>query len=116
MISLCRKVLRWAKNNNVHLCFTPTNASWANPTEARFGPLRQFTLANSNHPNHTVQTRALHAHLRWRNTNARHPDVLAARRRERAAFAVRRASAGAADPSSLRDPATPANACGHSTS
>ena len=27
---------------------------------------------------------ALHAYLRWRNANARHPDVLAAQRRERA--------------------------------
>jgi hypothetical protein len=34
--------------------------------------------------NHTVQTRALHADLRWRNKNARHPDVLAAQRKERA--------------------------------
>ncbi|MDT0549541.1 helix-turn-helix domain-containing protein [Streptomyces lonegramiae] len=66
------------------LCFTPTNASWANPIEAHFGPLRQFTLANSNHPHHTVQTRALHRYLRWRNANARHPDVLTAQRRERA--------------------------------
>ncbi|QHC26756.1 integrase [Streptomyces sp. GS7] len=32
----------------------------------------------------TVQTRALHRYLRWRNANARHPDVLAAQRRERA--------------------------------
>ncbi|MFJ5927636.1 IS630 family transposase [Kitasatospora sp. NPDC092948] len=79
-----KKILRWAKDNNVHLCFTPANASWANPIEAHFGPLRQFTLANSNHPNHTVQTRELHAYLRWRNANARHPDVLAAQRRERA--------------------------------
>jgi hypothetical protein len=31
-----------------------------------------------------VQTRALHAYLRWRNNNARHPDVLAGQRRERA--------------------------------
>ena len=61
--------------------FTPTNASWADPIEAHFGPLRQFTLANSHHPNHTVQTRAVHAYLRWRNTHARHPD---AQRRERA--------------------------------
>jgi hypothetical protein len=59
-------------------------ASWANPLEAHFGPLRQFTIANSSHPNHAAQTRALHAYLRWRNTNARHPDVLAAQRRERA--------------------------------
>ncbi len=47
-------------------------------------PLRQFTLANSEHPNHTVRTREPHRYLRWRNTNARHPDVLAAQRRERA--------------------------------
>ncbi|WSG18782.1 hypothetical protein OIE66_18500 [Nonomuraea sp. NBC_01738] len=47
-------------------------------------PLRQFTIANSNHRNHTVQTRALHACLRWRIKNARHPDVLAAQRREHA--------------------------------
>ncbi|MEV5603848.1 helix-turn-helix domain-containing protein [Streptomyces sp. NPDC052299] len=52
--------------------------------EARFGPLRQFTVANSNHRNHAAQTLALHACLRWRNKNARHPDVLAAQRRERA--------------------------------
>ncbi|MFF2123989.1 helix-turn-helix domain-containing protein [Streptomyces olivochromogenes] len=73
-----------AARNKVELCFTPINASWANPVEAHFGPLRQFTLANSNHPNHTVQTRALHHYLHWRNQNARHPGVLAAQRRERA--------------------------------
>jgi transposase len=77
-------IRRWAKRHTVRLCFTPTNASWANPIEAHFGPLRQFTLANSQHPNHTVQTRALHAYLRWRNANARHPEILAAQRRERA--------------------------------
>ncbi|MET7726466.1 IS630 family transposase [Streptomyces mirabilis] len=78
------KIRAWARKHKVELCFTPTNASWANPIEAHFGPLRQFTLANSNHPNHTVQTRELHGYLRWRNANARHPDVLAAQRRERA--------------------------------
>jgi hypothetical protein len=41
-------------------------------------------LTGSNHPNHTVLARALHAYLRWRNANARHPDILAAQRRERA--------------------------------
>jgi transposase len=78
------RIRTWAKKNKVRLLFTPTYASRANPIEAHFGPLRQFTLANSDHPNHTVQTRALHAYLRWRNTHARHPDVLAAQRRERA--------------------------------
>ena len=72
------------RRNRVELCLTPTYASWANPIEAHFGPLRQFTVANSNHRNQAVQTRALHPYLPWRNANARHPDVLAAQRRERA--------------------------------
>jgi transposase len=74
----------WARRHKVHLCLTPTNASWANPIEAQFGPLRQFTLANSDHPNHPVLARELQTYLRWRNANNRHPDVLAAQRRERA--------------------------------
>ena len=74
----------WAAAHKVELCLTPTNASWADPIEAQFGPLRQFTMANSDHPNHVVLARDLHAYLRWRNANARHPDVLAAQRRERA--------------------------------
>jgi transposase len=77
-------VRAWAAAHNVELCFTPTYASWANPIEAQFGPLRTFTMGASNHPNHTVLARRLQAYLRWRNTHARHPDVLAAQRRERA--------------------------------
>ena len=42
-------IRHWAKKN-VELCFTPTYASWANPFEAHFGPLRQFTIANSPTP------------------------------------------------------------------
>ena len=64
--------------------FTPSSASWANPIEAQFGPLRTFVMGNSSHPNHTVLARNLQQYLRWRNANARHPDVLAAQRRERA--------------------------------
>lgn len=41
------EIRRWARKNKVELCFTPTHASWANPIEARFGPLRQFTIADS---------------------------------------------------------------------
>jgi transposase len=74
----------WAGKNKVHLCFTPTSASWANPIEAQFGPLRTFTMGGSDHPNHTVLARRLQDYLTWRNANARHPDVLAAQRRERA--------------------------------
>jgi transposase len=77
-------IRRWARRENVELCFTPTNASWANPVEAHFGPLRTFVMGNSDHPNHTALARRLQAYLRWRNAHARHPDVLAAQRRERA--------------------------------
>jgi len=74
----------WAARHKVRLCFTPTSASWANPIEAQFGPLRTFVMGNSDHPHHAALTRRLQAYLRWRDANARHPDVLAAQRRERA--------------------------------
>jgi transposase len=74
----------WAAKHKVRRCFTPTNASWANPIEAQFGPLRTFVIGSPDHPNHTVLARRLQDYLAWRNANARHPDVLAAQRRERA--------------------------------
>ena len=63
---------------------------------------RQFTIANSNYPNHTVQTRALHAYLRWRNANAATAMSWPPNARNAPAFAVRRASAGEAAPSKPR--------------
>ena len=74
----------WAARRKVRLCFTPTNASWANPIEAQFGPVRTFVIGGSDHPSHAVLARRILAYLAWRNANARHPDVLAAQRRERA--------------------------------
>jgi transposase len=77
-------IRRWAERASVELCFTPVSASWANPIEAQFGPVRTFVMGNSDHPGHAVLARRLQDYLRWRNANARHPDVLAAQRRERA--------------------------------
>jgi transposase len=77
-------IRRWAKRENVELCFTPTSASWANPIEAQFGPLRTFVMTSSDYPNHIALPRRLQDYLRWRNAHARHPDVLAAQRREQA--------------------------------
>ena len=54
------------------------------PIEPQFGPIRTFVTGGSDYRNHTVLARHLHAYLRWRNANARHPDILAAQRRERA--------------------------------
>ena len=79
-----KDIRAWAAANAVTLLFTPTYASWANPIEAQFGPLRQFTMAHSHRADHAEQTRDLHAYLTWRNAHSRHPDVLAAARRERA--------------------------------
>jgi hypothetical protein len=41
-------------------------------------------VATSDDPNHTALAWDLQAYLRWRNTHARHLEVLAAQRRERA--------------------------------
>ncbi|WP_434444033.1 hypothetical protein [Lentzea sp. E54] len=57
------KIRTWAARNTVELCLTPTYASWANPIEAQFGPLRTFTMSNSNDPNHTVLARVTRAYL-----------------------------------------------------
>ena len=74
----------WCEANAVELVFTPTYASWANPIEAHFGPLRQFVLANSDHADHPALGRALRAYLRWRNTHTRHPQLLEHQCRHRA--------------------------------
>ncbi|MEV7342265.1 hypothetical protein [Streptomyces sp. NPDC093544] len=40
------------------LCLPTTSASWANPIEAPFGPLRNFVMSGSERPNHTVLSEA----------------------------------------------------------
>ena len=79
-----RDVREWCAANRVELVFTPTYASWANPIEAHFGPLRQFVIANSDHRDHPALARAIRSYLRWRNAHTRDPDVLDAERRHRA--------------------------------
>jgi hypothetical protein len=77
-------IRRWARRRIAGLCLTPASASWANPVEAHFGPLRTFVMGTCDHPDHPALARRLQACLRWRNARARRPGVLAARRRERA--------------------------------
>jgi hypothetical protein len=43
-----------------------------------------LAVRQGSEPQHAEQTRALHRYLWWRNTNARHPRVLAVQRCERA--------------------------------
>jgi hypothetical protein len=68
---------------------TSSARSGSVPPRARAGPSRSAPTgcpppttaltacgtSNSHHPNHIVQPRALHAYPRWRNANARPPDV-----------------------------------------
>ena len=79
-----QKIRAWYQKNNVEPCFTPTYSSWANPIEAHFGPLREFVLNNSDHPNHFELTHRLDAYLAWRNANPRDPVELAAEGKRRA--------------------------------
>ena len=90
-------IRRWARRENAELCFMPTNASWANPVEAQSGPVqRTFVMGGPDHRNHPGLARKLQACLSWCNAHARHPGVLAAQRRERAASAANASNARAA--------------------
>jgi transposase len=75
---------QWCADHDVELAFTPTYGSWANPIEAHFGPLRQFTIANSDHQSHAELAAAIRKYVRWRNANTRDPEVLALERKHRA--------------------------------
>jgi hypothetical protein len=49
--------------HRIELCFTPTDASWADPIdECHFGSLRAFVIGNSDYPNHLTQARQLQAY------------------------------------------------------
>ena len=45
-------IRRRARRENAELCFTPANASWADPIEAQSGPVRTFVMGGSDHRNH----------------------------------------------------------------
>jgi hypothetical protein len=73
-----------AERENVELCFTPANASRANPIEAQFGPVRTLVMGGLDYRNHLGLARKLQDYRPWRNAHARRPGGLAAQRRERA--------------------------------
>lgn len=77
-------VRQWCAANDVELVFTLTCASWTNPIEAHFGPLREFTIANSDHQSHAELAKAIRAYIRWRNAHTRDPEILALERKHRA--------------------------------
>jgi len=66
-----KDVQRWCEANNVHLIWTATNASWLNPIECQFTPLKEFVINNSDYNNHTELTKALRRYVAYRNKKAR---------------------------------------------
>lgn len=64
-------VVRWCAQNNVHLLWTPTNASWLNPIECRFTPVKEFVIRNTYYQSHTALADALRRYSDYRNAEAR---------------------------------------------
>lgn len=65
-----REVRRWCRRNNIHLIWTPTNASWLNPIECQFTPVKEFVIRNSNYRSHAELSRALQRYADYRNRYA----------------------------------------------
>jgi transposase len=64
-------VLRWCRRANVHLIWTPTNASWLNPIECQFTPVKEFVIRNTFYSDHTSLRKALYRYACYRNRYAR---------------------------------------------
>jgi hypothetical protein len=61
------RVLRYALENNISFAFTPFNASWLNPIEPHFGPLRKFAISNCNPKDHGEIATSVRRYVAWRN-------------------------------------------------
>ena len=46
------KVLWYCRRNNIHLIWTPTNASWLNPIECQFTHVKEFVIRGTNYKSH----------------------------------------------------------------
>jgi transposase len=60
-------VLRYCRKNNIHLIWTPTNASWLNPIECQFTHVKEYVIRNSNYQHHEELKQALNAYVKYRN-------------------------------------------------
>ena len=66
-----QKVRTWCRRNNVHLIWTPTNASWLNPIECQFTPVKEFVIRNTYYDNHDELRTALNRYAAYRNAYAK---------------------------------------------
>lgn len=61
------KFQEYLRENNMESVWTPTYASWLNAIEAHFGPLKRFTLQNSDDSSHKERRRRIYRYITWRN-------------------------------------------------
>jgi hypothetical protein len=80
----------------MQLCFTPANASWANPIEAQSGPVRTFVMGGSDYRIHPALARKLWACLRRRNAHPATPTCWPRSAANAPASAANAGNAGAA--------------------
>ncbi len=64
-------VRQWCERNNIHLVWTPTNASWLNPIECQFTPVKEFVIRNSDYASHEELADALRRYANYRNQHAK---------------------------------------------
>lgn len=62
-----QQVRTWAKRNQIHFRFTPTNASWLNRIECQFTAMKKGALTHCDYNSFDQMRRALQRWLRWRN-------------------------------------------------
>ncbi len=75
------RVLEYAEKSSMELVFTPTNASWLNPIEPHFGPLRKFAISNCNPANHEEIAINVRRYVAWRNRHHAAPAKKATNRK-----------------------------------
>ena len=61
------RVRAYCRANNIHLVWTPTNASWLNPIECQFTHVKEFVIRGSDYPDHAALQAALDRYVRYRN-------------------------------------------------
>ena len=61
----------WCRRNNIHMIWTPTNASWLNPIECHFTSVKEFVIRNSDYPDHHQLADALRCYATYRNQHGK---------------------------------------------
>lgn len=61
------KVLRFCRRNNIHMIWTPTNASWLNPIECQFTHVKEFVNRGTDYQDHNELRIALDKYVGYSN-------------------------------------------------